>query len=109
MTEAVDQDRQRYVTAFLAQPETHGLDAGETIERIDTHSAFVFLAGEALYKVKRAVYYPYMDCSSLALRRRACERERPQPPHRTRPLPRYGARNPATGQVARPRRWFWNI
>jgi aminoglycoside phosphotransferase family enzyme/adenylate kinase family enzyme len=60
------------VAAFLARAETHG---GAPVERIDTHAAIVFLAGDLAYKVKRAVYYPYMDFSTLARRRRACEKE----------------------------------
>lgn len=60
------------VAAFLARPETHGV---ETVERIDTHGAMVFLAGDKAYKVKRAVAYPYMDFSTLERRRKACVKE----------------------------------
>ncbi len=63
---------QSEVAALLARPETHG---GAPVERIDTHAAMVFLAGDLAYKVKRAVLYPYMDFSTLALRREACEKE----------------------------------
>jgi len=70
--ESADQEA---VADFLARPESHGLNAGETIERIDTHGALVFLAGQRVYKVKRAVRYPYMDFSTLELRRAACARE----------------------------------
>ena len=35
----------------------------------------VFLAGGNTYKVKRVVYYPYMEFSSLEKRRSACETE----------------------------------
>jgi uncharacterized protein len=61
------------VFAFLADPAAHGL--GEPITRIDTHGAAVFLAGKDVYKVKRAVRYPFMDFSTLEKRRLACERE----------------------------------
>src|ERR1700730_5820394 len=61
------------VFAFLADPAVHGL--GEPITRIDTHGAAVFLAGKDVYKVKRAVRYPFMDFSTLERRRLACERE----------------------------------
>ena len=67
-------DDQSAVSAFLANPATHG-QACTRVERIDTHGAMVFLAGERAYKVKRAVRFPYMDFSTLDLRRRACERE----------------------------------
>jgi aminoglycoside phosphotransferase family enzyme/adenylate kinase family enzyme len=63
---------QSEVAAFLTRPETHG---GAQVERIDTHAAMVFLAGDLAYKVKRAVAYPYMDFSTLARRRAACEKE----------------------------------
>jgi uncharacterized protein len=61
------------VFAFLADPATHGLAA--PVVRIDTHGAAVFLAGPDVYKVKRAVKFPFMDFSTLDKRRRACENE----------------------------------
>ncbi len=64
---------QNDVFAFLADPATHGLR--EPVTRINTHGAAVFLAGKDVYKVKRAVRYPFMDYSTLAKRRWACERE----------------------------------
>lgn len=65
---------QREVAAFLTTPSTYGLDV-HRVERIDTHGAMVFLAGARAYKLKRAVHYPYMDFSTLALRHAACKRE----------------------------------
>jgi aminoglycoside phosphotransferase family enzyme/predicted kinase len=61
------------VFAFLADPATHGLN--EPVRRIDTHGAAVFLAGKDVYKVKKAVRFPFMDYSTLDQRRRACARE----------------------------------
>jgi hypothetical protein len=63
------------VAALLADPETHGLPAGRTVRRIDTHASMVFLAGERALKVKRAVGFPYMDFSTLEKRRTACAAE----------------------------------
>ena len=63
---------QSAVAAFLGDPATHG---GQPVERIDTHAAMVFLAGARAYKIKRAVKFPYMDFSTLARRKWACERE----------------------------------
>jgi aminoglycoside phosphotransferase family enzyme/predicted kinase len=40
-----------------------------------THGAHVFVAGAEALKIKRAVRYPYLDFSTLELRRQACERE----------------------------------
>ncbi len=45
------------------------------VDRIDTHGAIVFLAGDKAYKIKRAVQLPYLDFSTQARRRDACERE----------------------------------
>lgn len=64
---------QSAVFAFLADPATHGLSG--PVQRIETHGAVVFLAGADVYKVKRAVRFPYMDLSSLEKRRRCCEAE----------------------------------
>src|SRR5277367_232029 len=69
-----DFDRsQEVVFQFLADPETHGLS--EPVERVDTANAVVFLAGADVYKVKRAVKFPFMDLSTLDKRRDACEEE----------------------------------
>lgn len=65
-------DSQREVFAFMANPATHG---GAPVRRIDTHSAVVFLAGDRAFKIKRAVCYSYLDFSTLAQRRGACEAE----------------------------------
>jgi aminoglycoside phosphotransferase family enzyme/predicted kinase len=64
---------QNAVLIFLANPETYHIAAPP--RRIDTHGAIVFLADEDVYKVKRAVRYPYMDFSTLAKRKVACEAE----------------------------------
>src|SRR5271169_5976226 len=63
---------QERVFAYLMNPDTHG---GVRVERIDTHAASVFLAGDCAYKIKRAVSYPYLDYSTLEKRKAACEKE----------------------------------
>lgn len=65
---------QQAVVRFLSDPASYEADVG-TVERIDTHGAMVFLAGERAYKIKRAVHFPYMDFSTLEKRRQACLRE----------------------------------
>ncbi|OZI58581.1 AAA family ATPase [Bordetella genomosp. 1] len=60
--------------AFLTDPATHGLDA-EAIRIVRTHISVVVLAGAAAYKLKRPVRLPYLDFSTLALRRAACDTE----------------------------------
>ncbi len=59
---------------FLARPKTYGSGI-VAVERIDTHSAIVFLAGEHAYKLKRAVKFPFLDFSTMARRHAACENE----------------------------------
>jgi uncharacterized protein len=67
-----DGDSQEAVFAFLSDPATHG---GDAVKRIDTHAASVFLAGERAFKVKHAVRFPFLDFSTLAKRKSACEAE----------------------------------
>ena len=68
----MNNDSQEEVLAFLADPATHG---GQEVRRIDTHAASVFLAGDRALKVKRAVRFPFLDYSTLAKRKQACEAE----------------------------------
>ena len=60
------------VFGFLADPASHG---GAKVTRIDTHGAAVFLSGERVLKVKRAVKFPFLDYSTVEKRRAACEAE----------------------------------
>lgn len=68
-----DADDQQAVIAFLSRPDSYGV-AGP-VERIDTHAAMIFLAGERAYKLKRAVRYAYLDFSTAERRREICEAE----------------------------------
>jgi len=65
-------DNQQPVMEFLANPATHG---GQPVTRIDTHAASVFLAGDRALKIKRAVWFPFLDFSTHDKRRAACEAE----------------------------------
>jgi aminoglycoside phosphotransferase family enzyme/predicted kinase len=67
-----ENDSQEPVLALLADPATHG---GAPVKRIDTHAASVFLAGDRAFKIKRAVRFPFLDYSTLDLRKQACEAE----------------------------------
>lgn len=62
------------VRAFMGQRLSYD-PPPETVKRIDTHAAVVFLAGGYAYKVKRAVRLRYLDFSTLEKRRAVCERE----------------------------------
>jgi aminoglycoside phosphotransferase family enzyme/predicted kinase len=72
-TIAEEPSDQSAVFDLLSDPATYRLR--EPIVRIDTHGAAVFLAGPDVYKVKRAVRFPFMDFSTLDKRRVACEAE----------------------------------
>jgi aminoglycoside phosphotransferase family enzyme/predicted kinase len=65
---------QEEVLGFLADPATYG-DKAKKVRRIDTHAASVFLAGDRVLKVKRAVRFPFLDYSTLAKRKAACAAE----------------------------------
>src|SRR5215813_3827517 len=67
-----DADNQQEVFGFLADPATY---SGEKVQRIDTHAASVFLAGDRALKVKRAVRFPFLDYSTLEKRKHACKAE----------------------------------
>lgn len=49
--------------------------APDSIERIETHISWVFLTWQHAYKVKKPVKLPFVDFSTLALRRQYCEQE----------------------------------
>jgi uncharacterized protein len=67
-------DQQRDVISFLSTPEAYGGSA-PSVERIDTHISVVWVAGDRVYKLKRAVRFDYADFSTLELRRAACDAE----------------------------------
>lgn len=47
----------------------------ERVELVQTHGSWVLLAGDVAYKIKKPVRFAFMDFSTLALRRQACETE----------------------------------
>jgi len=59
--------------AFLSKSQTYGL--AEPVETMETHISRIFLAGERVYKMKRAVKLPYVDFTTPDLRFAACEKE----------------------------------
>ena len=65
---------QAEVLERLADPDVYP-DRPPRVDRIDTHTAHVFLAGDRAYKVKREVRYSFLDYSTLERRRLACEAE----------------------------------
>jgi len=57
------------VFKFLGAPATH---RGHEVRRIDNHANAIFLAGDRVFKIKRAVRFPFLDYSTPAKRRAAC-------------------------------------
>jgi aminoglycoside phosphotransferase family enzyme/predicted kinase len=97
------------VIRFLADPATHG---GCAVERIDTHAASVFLAGDRALKIKRAVKFPFLDYSTLEKRRAACLAEltvnqpfAPEIYHRVLPITRDPQGKLALGGNGNPVEW----
>lgn len=46
-----------------------------TVERRETHTSTVYLAGDLVYKIKKPVRFEFLDYSTLALRRQMCQEE----------------------------------
>lgn len=65
-------ENQTEIIEFLGSRSTHG---ETSVDRIETHSAVVFLAGALAYKLKRAVRFDYLDFSTVERRRAFCEAE----------------------------------
>jgi hypothetical protein len=68
-TDAVQED----VIRFLANPASY--PRVDRVDRFETHANLVFLAGEQVRKIKRAVRFAYLDFSTLEKRHAACVRE----------------------------------
>ncbi len=62
------------IVEALRSPAAYPWSVG-SVDYVETHISSVFLAGDKVLKLKRPVCFPFVDFSSPALRRRACERE----------------------------------
>ncbi len=58
---------------FLADPASYR--GRPSVEQMETHISLVFIAGDDVYKLKKAVKYDFVDFSTVALRKKACEAE----------------------------------
>ena len=67
-------DDQGEVVEFLKHGESYGRP-GETPERIDTHASIVFLIGDRVFKLKRAICFSFLDYSTATARERFCRAE----------------------------------
>ncbi len=71
---AAHDETQQAILEFLADPQTYSHNV-QSVSRVETHAAIVFLAGERAYKLKRAIKLPYLDFSTPEKRRAVIERE----------------------------------
>lgn len=60
--------------SFLSDPASYPR-ATTSIEVMETHMSWVFLADDRVYKLKKPVRYPFLDFSTTARRRFYCEEE----------------------------------
>jgi aminoglycoside phosphotransferase family enzyme/predicted kinase len=67
-------DDQSTVLAFLGDGASYGRP-GLAVTRIDTHASSVFVAGDRVYKLKRAVVFSYLDYGTVERREAACRAE----------------------------------
>lgn len=69
-----DTDQLAVKIAFLSRPEAYD---GETsgVELIDTHMSVVFLTDHFAYKLKKPVWFEFLDFSTLDMRHRFCLKE----------------------------------
>jgi aminoglycoside phosphotransferase family enzyme len=65
---------QKKVVEALMKPEAYDEEPGR-IDLIQTHISFVFLTGNFVYKVKKAVDLGFLDFTTLEKRRFFCEKE----------------------------------
>lgn len=60
--------------AFLSRADAYSPRVNAVIRR-ETHMSWVFLADDKVFKLKKPVYLPYLDFSTLAKREAACRAE----------------------------------
>jgi aminoglycoside phosphotransferase family enzyme len=68
-----ERQRQRRVVEYLKRRESYPGDG--PLEVVETHLSWVFLTDRHVYKLKKALRYPYLDYSTLAARLRNCREE----------------------------------
>ena len=58
--------------AFLSNSATHG---GHPVTCRETHMSYIFLAGDRVYKLKKPVWFPYLDFRTVKRREWMCRTE----------------------------------
>lgn len=59
---------------FLQTPESYG-GSHQALECIETHMSWVFLVGQQVFKLKKAVCFPFLDFTTLQAREFYCREE----------------------------------
>lgn len=59
---------------FLREPTTYS-DAPGDVEARESHTSWIFLVGNLVYKLKKPLHYDFLDFSTVAARRHNCEEE----------------------------------
>ena len=59
---------------LLRSPSTYS-PVESSVEVVETHISWIFLTSRFAYKLKKPVQFPFLDYSTIELRRRACLRE----------------------------------
>ncbi len=70
----VERPSRAWLPDALRDPRCYGPSVGE-VELVETHVSWVFLTGRYAYKVKKPVKLPFVDFSTLKLRKRFCDEE----------------------------------
>jgi uncharacterized protein len=62
------------LVAAMARPEFYP-ERPERVDLVQTHISYVFLTDEYVYKLKKSVRFPFIDCTTLKRRRHFCREE----------------------------------
>jgi hypothetical protein len=62
------------LVAAMSRPEFYP-DRPDAVELVQTHISLIFLAGDTVYKVKKAVNFGFLDFTTLEKRRHYCNEE----------------------------------
>ena len=92
--------------AFLARASTYRPLVTE-VEVIETHLSWVFMAGEAVYKLKKPVLRPSVYFGSLATRKIHCESEISLNQRLAPGVYRGAVPEPMLDAIGRPMAWFY--
>lgn len=66
-----DRSGQARVVALLTDPGAYPHETGR-VEQVQTHISHVFLAGAYVYKMRKAVAFPFLDFTRLEAREHDC-------------------------------------